>query len=324
MSKESALASLGVTTPPPAAPEVDASGALNTEANTTVTPGTEAAVTEAPKLTSTRFAAIEKREAKLQADREAFKKEREALETEKNAWKAKITPYEELEVLKAKDPIEAMKRLGFTETDIFNFAASHSEKKEPTPQELAEAAAQKKIDENNARQKAESDKAAADRDERTLATFRSNIHSRLDEKKEEFEYCAHHGALAEELAFNTVRQVFADTCEYDKDGNVTKPGEVITPDEALAMVEKYYEEEDKAMNTIKKRAAKSAVETPPPGAVQSSETEKPKAEVSPKPKTITNAATATSSAIAKKRETPQEKCARLENALRTGVYTPAK
>ena len=115
MSKEAAMASLTGTPAPAAA----------------VTPATETSAAAA-KPESDRFAHLAKREAHL-VNRDKDLKEREL------KAKALLDKGELFEATRKKNPVEALKLIGFTETDILNYLAEQDSVPDPTPEEKAAA-----------------------------------------------------------------------------------------------------------------------------------------------------------------------------------------
>lgn len=309
MSHESALAQLntaikpGGTQAPVASPTaVVVSPDSFSEAPETV--GEPQATTE---LESTKFTALAKREQALVKEREALKREKDALESERARVKEVLTPFEQFKVLKEKDPVEALKNLGFSETDIVNFLAA--EKKEPTMEEKAAAAAKGEIENFRKEQAEKESKVQAEKNIQLIKSFENQITNTITKEADKFEYCNFYGKIAEAQIMETVQQVLIDT------------GDLISAKEAAQMVEDMYEAEDKAMSErIKKR--KPLV--PEPVQVIPDAPLKPSvAGVPPKPKSLTNAATATVATTVNRKETSEQKRARLEEALRSGVYKKA-
>ena len=214
------------------------------------------------KLTSTRFAHLSKKEAALVREREAFKQERESFKREqeeigkyKQAW----TMVNEIAELQKVDEIAAMKKAGFSDTAVMNFLAQNQENVSPEEKALKIAKGeiekfkteqQKQFDEQNKRQ-AEAQKLNEDR---TIMKFKNDIKSHIATASEKYEYCAHYGEAAQELVYETISSILADS------------NEMISIDEASQLVEDFYEEQDKAMNSLKKRGVHRAVN--PPESVQ--------------------------------------------------------
>lgn len=239
MSKETALQqALGNVATIPMSAEVDKNPILE---NTSVAIEEKK---ESKSLDSTRLAHIAKKEALLVKDREAFKRERDDFLKEKEIVESIKQESENFKSLKSKDPIAALKLLGFTETDIFNYMSEQNQ----TPEQKAERAAMAKIEEFEARQnklreeqlKAQQE-AQAKRDAEAITSYKETISKEIQAKKDIYEFVAFHGPVAEDLVFETIQQVF----DAEK---------IIIPiDEALKLVESYYEEMDKEMSTLKKR-----------------------------------------------------------------------
>jgi hypothetical protein len=287
------------------------------------TPLPPAANLEAQKsqLVSAPFNALAKKEAELVRQQQAFKKEREQVSQEKEKLKPIWDKIQSFEKTKSENPIEAMKSLGFTETDIFNYLAAQ-EKKDPTPEERAALAASeaaeakikafedaqaKKIQEEQVRQ-----------DTVLIQGFKSQLSQMVKTDPVKFEYCNYYGPAAESLMYETALAVVRES----------KGTEVLTPLEAAQMVEEYYEEQDKLMSSLKKRTPVPR-ETPPETSqpTRTRTVHPPTSGVSeqiPKPtitktRTLTNAATSTVASTRHTRnESREQKRERLMNALKEG------
>lgn len=274
------------------------------------------------QLDSSRFAQLAKKEAQLVKEREETKRDREAIAAEKAKLKAIQEKFARFEEKRKTDGIAALKELDYTEADFFNWAAAQ-EKPEPTPEEkiaqAAEAAAEARIKKFEEEQQAKLAKEQAERDQSLITSFKSDISSALEASKEKLEYCAYYGPLAEELAYEfvveAVRQSQGKDCP--------------TAQEALEAVEAYYEEQDKAMSSIKKRSPQQQP-TPEPEATgkapERSRTVTPgyPKEEQPKPtinksRTLSNAATATVASTRPRVETREQKRERLMEYLRNGM-----
>ena len=335
MSKESALAMASHATqvvPQPQTP--------NPENNTGGTKeGNQEANEGAPhNLQSTPFSHLAKKEADLVRRRQEFKKEQDAILNERK-WvdeqRAKISKFEEL---KANNPVEALKYIGFSEADIFNYLAAQ-QKPEQTPEEkaveAAKLAAQEQIKAFEEAQKKKEADALKAQDQVLIEGFKSDLGKLIASDKEKYEYCNFYGKEAEDIAYETTVEVVRDS----------KGTDIITPQEAIELVESYFEEKDKEMMGIKKRAKISQPQEQEQEPTQSSNAKNPgsffsqrtrsivenprvgpKAE-QPKPavqrtRTLTNQATATmaSAKSVPRNETPDQKKERLIQKLLAGGY----
>jgi hypothetical protein len=262
-----------------------------------------------PNINSKAFSHLAKKEAELQRQRQEI-----------NAEKAKIDginkQYNEFLRQKKEDPIAALKTLGFSEADVFNYMAAQ-QPVEQTPEEKAVAAASaaaelkiKAFEEAQAKKELEQQKAA---DNTLIRGYRNDVAKVIQSDPNKFEYCAYHGPVASDLIYETVLAVVKNSGGKD----------VPDPHEAAEMVEEYYEQQDQAMMTLKKRQPKLPASTPPP-AKEPERTrtlvEKPKYEP-PKPaRTLTKNATVTAaSAKSVSNETRDQKRERLMQRLRDGI-----
>jgi len=281
------------------------------------TPSTPAAPTPAPEATTVP-ANLAKKEAeivKLQMD---LKRQREEFEPEKKKVQDIIKAANEFDTLRKTDPVAALKKLGYTDTEIFNWMATQ-EKTEPTPEEkaiaAATAAADAKIKAWQDEQTKKEQLAQEQLDNKTLGSFKSGISSLIKSDPVKYEYCAYKGAAAEALIYETVLQSVIQTQGKD----------VISAKEATELVEAFYEEEDKGMATIKKRTPAQVEATKKTGTERTSVVDpnspgaKDARPVIQRTRPVSNSARATvASTTAKKPETPTEKRERLMNQLRNG------
>lgn len=305
MSKESAMAMTGSTAP---VNHSILTGEIPNGVSTN--PGLTAEQTTNPvverALDSDRFAILAKKEAKIVREQQAFKAEQAKLADEKTRLTEFYNKIQRYEELKKADPIAAIKELGFSETDLFNYL-SGQEKKEPTTEELASKAAQDAIDKFKVEQSKIQNEAQKARDDGIIKRFHGQIGESIEKNKDKYEYCAFNGPLAQELAFDLVNQVLKDS----------KGSELLSIDEALDMVENYYEEQDKSMSTLKKRQPK--VEAAP---IKSKEPERTRTITppigAPATKTLSNKVSPTVASTVKLVETHEQKKTRLIEALKRG------
>lgn len=254
---------------------------------------------------SDRFAKIAAREAKFVKERETFKSEQQKLYEEKQALASVKTQLDEFEALRSKDPIAALKKLGFSETDVFNFISS---KEEPTIEQIATQRAEELMkQEFEKRDKVQAEKEAAaskEREDRAINGFKETISSSIKKDAEKYEYCAYEGAEAEGIIYETVLEIIKEEPDI-------LPHKAMQ--EAIELTEKYYEEKDLEMAKLKKRQPK--VEAPVVEEKKVVRTRTPDKVSAP---TLTAKATATAASTIPKGETSSQKRARLENWLRNG------
>lgn len=299
MSKESALA---VATGTP----------LVTEAPQSVT-------NEAPKeqLQSTPFSQLAKKEAEIVRQRQEMKRDQEVFASEKEKLRKVKDQYDEYQATKAKDPIAALKLLGFSEADIFNFMADKAPaelSQEEKAAKAAEAAADARIkafEEGQTKRIADEQRQA---DQSLIQGYRADVSKVIKANPDQFEYCNYFGSVADEQIYLTALEL-------------AKQGEAVSPKEIAEMVEDYYEQEDKAMSTIKKRNPVEAAAPETPAPTDRSRTVTPGFPGEPQPKptitktrTLHSGATATAASSRQIRnETREQKRERLMEALRNGA-----
>lgn len=299
MSKEAAMQMLQSSTPSNPNPAAPAAATPAGSPGLQPAPVEGAAPAAPAALESTRFAQLAKKEAELQKQRESFKAEQTQFMSERQKMveiQKQLTTFNELKV---KDPVAALRQIGFSEKDLFNFIAAQEDTS--TPEQKAAKAANNEIQKFKDEQAKIAADATAKRNEQVLGQFRKDIASTIAADPDKYEYCNYNGVLANDLIEETVSAVLA------------ADNELISVQEAIEMVESYYEEQDKAMSTLKKRQPKAeeiVAAAPAPEAPL-------KPQVSPgRPsaaRTLSSktAATVASTTVAPRNETPDQKKARL-------------
>lgn len=309
MGKESALAALTGAPAP-----VTQNPAPHTTGDTTPS------VTSQPN-TSDAFAQLAKKESAVVKERLQLKQDRELAAKERADAQAIIQKDQQFEELRKRDVVQALKLKGFSEQDIFNYLADQ-QPKELSPEEKAAKAAS---DAAEAKINAWEEKQAKDKaDERAKADaglitgFKGTIAKTIEAEKEKYEYCAHYGEMANDLVYEAVLAIIKDA----KGEGIPEPRELRK--QAIDLVEEYYEEQDKAMNTIKKRNPAPATTQEPAKTPERTRTVtdsrgEPVAPTVTKTRTLSNGAVATAaSAMRNRTETKDQKRERLINALREG------
>lgn len=302
MSKESAMA-MATGTPPTALNAV--------VSQTQTTPST----TGEP-LQSTPFSQHAKKEAELVRKQQEFKKEQETWGQERARLQDAKKQYDNYNELKKTDPVAALKVLGFSETDIFNYMANQ-QPVELTPEQRAVQAAEQAADAKiKAFEEAQTKKikdAQVAEDKSLIDGYRSELVQTMQKDKDKFEYCSYYGREALDLAYETTLAVVKESGGND----------VISAQEAMQMVEEYYEDKDKEMDRIKKRQSKIPAVAPPVPPARSRtlsgpapQSEAPKPTIT-KTRTLHNGATSTLAATRlSNNESREQKRERLINALR--------
>lgn len=280
------------------------------EATPTVAETTQVAPSEtqssppAQDLESSRLAMYAKKEAKLVKDRQELERSRKELEEKVSGFNPILEKGKKFEELLSTDIVEALKYMGKSDTEILNFIARASEgQAAPSPEEIARSAAADEIKKFHVEQSEKEKKAQETKNTQLVTRFKSDISKTVKAGAETLEYCNFHGPAAEDLIYETTLAIL----ERDK--------ELISPKEAAELVETYYAEQDKAMNTLKKRR-------PLIDAIRAAEeTKKTEVVAAPTQRALTNRATPTAASTAngQRRETPSEKRMRLENMLRAGL-----
>jgi hypothetical protein len=312
MSKESALAML-TGNPTPTVPSNPIPTIPPVLEGQTSTP------TEHTELKSAPFSHLAKKEAELVRKREEFKKEQETWSQERARLADAKQKYDDYLKAKETDPVGALKILGFSETDLFNYLANQQPQELTSEQKAAQAAekaAEAKIKEFQDNQLKKEKEAQDAQDRGLIEGFRNEVKDAIQKNKDKYEYCSYFGKPAEDLAYEITLAVVKESNGED----------VITAEEAVRLAEEYYEEEDRAMSQLKKRQPK--VETPTQQKTEPTRTrtvtpghpnaDQPKPTVN-KSRTLAGTASTIASTRVSRNETKEQKRERLIEALRNGT-----
>lgn len=254
-------------------------------------------------LDSDRHAALAKKEALLvKRELESKKLEAQAKEVLKRAA--------EFEEKKKTDAVGAMRDLGFSDTEIFNLFTSVTEKKEPTAEELARSVAQEELGKYKTEQQKAADEVLKTRQKALIDKYTADIEAAFKADPDKYEFSTHYGAQAKADAMFVAQEAV-------KDG-----GEPLSPTDIAEIVEAMYEGEAEKLKSLKKMQAERAAN---PNEQVKKEPERTRTITPPvganlPAKTLTNKVTATVASTVKRNETRDQKRARLEDALRRGVY----
>lgn len=304
MSKESAM-SVAVQANPQT-PEIKPSpvtGIVPKEAKKEANPAVENGGAVPQPMVSTQLSHLAKKEAKLLADREAFKKEQEEFKDLKTKTEAIFKKNEEFETTRKTDPVKAMKELGFSEKEIVDFLSQEEPKL--STEEVVQAEL-KKFKEEETKKLVEAQKA---NDQVLVTKFKTQLNSTIKLDPDKYEFCNFYGPVAEDIMFEIAVQE-------------AKQGIVPNPKSIANDVEEFYMQEFNQVKKLKKLTPKEEVILEAPKVERTRTVHPPQDALKPKPTTLTNKITATSAAIAKpvgRAETREEKRARIEQMLRNGL-----
>lgn len=198
-------------------------------------PGLEAATIEKPKeevVDSSRFAALSKREKSLlRRAREITTKEK-MLEQEL----ARFRPYQEIEALKGKNKLEAIKRLGISYEDLTNeYLSGGQPNSEQQALSRAEELVQEKMSEFEKRHQETINKAQQDQYNSALKQIRANAESVAAQESDTYALVKQHGA------YDTVTALIEEKYKAE--------GVVLPIEEAMKMVEQ--DLHDRTFETLK-------------------------------------------------------------------------
>lgn len=304
MSKESAMTLVSQNAPAPEVRVSPVTGAVP-EGNIKelANPGVNAPIKENPMVSSA-LSHLAKKEAKLQADREAFKKEQEEFAPIKLKVQEVWDKAQAFEATRQTDPIKALRDIGFTEKEIVDYL-SQEEAPALTTEEVVKAELKKFKDEEAAKLLEVQKK----NDEVLISKFKTDLSSTVSADPEKYELCAYHGPVAEEIMFEIAIQE-------------AKEGKVPNPKSIADDVEDFYVQQFESMQKLKKLTPKEKAILEAKAPERTRVVHPPQDVVKPKPTTLTNKIAATAASLAKPQgriETREEKRARLEQMIRNGL-----
>lgn len=281
-------------------------GAIPEKAKEEANPSVENGGSVPQPMVSTQLSHIAKQEAKILAERQAFKKEQEEFKAMRARVEEVYNKANAFEETRKKDPIKAMKDIGFTEKEIIDYLAQEEAPKLSTEEVVqAEIKKYKEEEENKAKE------AQKKNDQVLIQKFRGQLNDVVKADPAKYELCAHHGAVAEEIMFEIA-------VEEAKTGQV--PDVKSIADE----VEDFYLQQFQAMSKLKKLTAKQEAILEAKEPERSRVVHPPQDLVKPKTTTLTNKIAATTAAIAKpqnRTETRDEKRARIEALIKANGLT---
>lgn len=270
------------------------------------------------KLESDRAAIYARKEARLQKEREEFNQKQVAFEKERVEAKSLLDRMSAFESKRKENPVQALKDIGFSETEIFNFMAEgNGTPKELSAEELAAKIVDEKLSDYDKKQVEAQTLAQKARDDGLISNHKKAIATTIETNKEKYEYVHFQGAVGQELVEDIINQVL----------NVE---DVLIPyAEACQMAEDYYEGQYDEMSKLKKRQvaqANAAAVEEKAQLTQGQKTSRTRTITDYKgepvkqatPRTLTNRTTATVSSTRSLNETPEQKRERLISKLRNG------
>lgn len=269
-----------------------------------------------------------KKEAQLRKERDAFKVEQTKFEATKTEYERVINRIKEFEDVAKRSKSEALKMLGWTDTDLIN--ELNPEPQAPLSREDVERLADEKVKNLEKKQeearKAETDRLSKEADDRNVSDFKRSISDKLKEDATKYKFASHEGREAELQAFHIIVENLKATTQYADDGSVIKLGEMMPVDEALQITNDLYREKyESGKKLFDESAHVDAQLSPSPASVDS-----PRGHQAGQPptsnaqtaqgrsRTLNNAVTATSTSTPLTvHETREQKKERLANQIRT-------
>lgn len=260
------------------------------------------------QMESSKLALLAKKESQIVKEREIIKREKEATAKERAEYQKILDKAKKFEETRTSDPIRALRDIGFSETEIFNYLGSQ-QKKESTPEEIARNAALEEIKKNNDAQAKVQAEVRRKENEGIIQNYKKSISQTMQSDKEKFKINNLMGPIAEEYAF-----MMAEQCV--KDGQ-----EPPTAKEAAEWVEELLRQQYQEMKNILEPAPAAQETTVAKKPIERTRTLDTSNKTPPTPpKTLTNRVAPNAASTApKKNETPTDKRERLKQWLATGV-----
>lgn len=293
------------------APEVRVSpvtGIIPENAKEMANPSVENGGVVPPSPHSTQLSHLMKKEARLQTDKEAFKKEQEEFKALKARVQEVYDKAENFEKTRKVDPVKALKELGFSEKEIIDYLSIDDP--ELSPEERAQRAAQAEIKKFRDEEAEKALQARKNNDSQLVEKFKKDVSALIQADLEKYELCAHYGPAAEQLIFDIAVE----------EAKEKRPIDIASIAED---VEKFYIEDFDSVKKLKKLTPHEEAIVEEAKEIQRSRVVHPPQEiVKPRATTLTNKITATSASLAKptdRVETRDEKRARLEQMIRGGL-----
>jgi hypothetical protein len=199
--------------------------------NTVPSAAPETAAPQNPELTA-RFTQLAKKEAAIVKEREAIKRQQSEMNTKLKQVEEINQKIQQFENLKQTNKIEALKMLGFTETDIFNALA---ESPQETPESKMEKIAEAKLQEYQKKQQEQAAKVQSANDAKVIDNFKQSIGKKMATDPQKYEFLNFHGPAAQEQVFELIETHFKNE------------GELMPLQEALDAVEEFYEQSAREM-----------------------------------------------------------------------------
>lgn len=206
-------------TAPPAAPQPEQPAAPQEQPTT---PETQ----EDPKFAA-RFAALSKREASVRKQEQAVKE----LQAKFQSWEAEQKLFQE-------NPLEFLNKKGISFDKLTQLALNDGKK----PPEMQIKELEERIErEKREREELEIKKAEENRN-RTRSNYIQNADTFVKAKAQDYEFLSAQDAPGE-LILEVVEQHYQRTTQMDEDGNVIKPGRILSLEEAVKLTEEGLEKE---------------------------------------------------------------------------------
>jgi hypothetical protein len=199
-----------------------------------------------PKFAA-RFAALSKREAALRKHEQSLKE----LQTKIQSW-------EQEQKLLQENPLEFLTKRGFTFDQLTQMALNDGKKPaEVKIQELEQRLEREKREREEAEMRRQEEARA-----KTRAGYIENATNFIKSKSQDYEFLSAQDDPGE-LIFEIVQQHYLRTAEKDSDGNLLKPGRILSMEDAAKAAEEWLEKEFEKFTKLNKVKSKFQQATAP-------------------------------------------------------------
>lgn len=310
MSKESALSLASQNQPAPEVRVSPVSGNIPENVKEEANPAVENGGIVPQPLHSTELNQLAKKEAKLLAERDAFRREQEEFKTLRTRVQEVYDKAQAFETTRKADPLKALKELGFNEKEIIDFLSLEDASAQISPEERAQKAAQAEIQKFKDEAAKEKQDALQAKNQALVQEFKGQLTSVVSKNPEKYELCAYHGPVAEEIMFEIAVQ-------EAKEGKAPDVASIAND------VEEFYMQQFESMKKLKKLTPQQEAVLEASQQPERSRTVHPSQDiVKPRMTTLTNKVATTAASFAKplnRVESREEKRSRLEAIIRNGL-----
>lgn len=188
------------------------------------------------------LAIVSKKEKALFAKEKAFKEREKAFTAREAELTGKLSTYETREKTWRDDPLTYLKDTGKSYQDVTERVLAGGERTvKDVEADLRRELEELKADRNKEKEEqSKSQKTQAEQEQQaTVNAYKDTLREFIGENKGNLKLTAIFDGEAE-LIYDTIETHFNQTSEKDEEGNILKPGKILSNSEAAELVEKYF------------------------------------------------------------------------------------